>query len=688
MSWKKVLQDLVLFAVVPLLFVIFIHILIHNDEIRIVADVLIVAFTVLVLPLREEVLSSLTRKIEDKTREVKSEFNQRLTHDLLSGLVSTQGTIVKHAEASLSSREIRPGGPYTMRYRIIVESITQSFSSPAVTPRLRMYPRLFVGAMDDPSQDCSVWLGDTPKWVPDQNQWRLEGRISFDTSRLVTEDAKLDVQRVNLLLDFTGLSFDLAIYDVPVHLFSKAEILQHLIRLNMLKKLPPSHHVLRVSRSRDEPRDLRDIGSAEDCHTNIMFLSRLFEEIKQNNSEDTPLVTNIEASISHLIAREFRAIQEEGQATGRIFQLLKYRHKEAKDQYEEDLNCSDLLVSMLSLIPTPTRAEATNEVWVTLYQTSGFLAHVGQEPAICVFGFTSSTPKNVRVIFDLNSLTTADAIPNTHKMSQDELKQLAYIPERLFNNYAPTLLKKLQEPTTEQKIYNNLPPDKPLSDILSTLLPYARRSLRYGCFINSERALTDYWVNLGIFGRSLSLDNKQDVLGQAVYAAVDKLATQHNVRPDAGCILNLCTEESGIADELLILTRFRYKSYPTVNVRITSDNSVIMSFPESDPTEGQIVTLPKRFQDDNIKEEIILLVPFDSYVSKLEAVVREIRRHNNSIIGIITLFSTAKRWDYLSARSHFDIIPLFRIDDDIMPESLSPLTEMLDYKKLKPWLVT
>ena len=507
--------------------------------------------------------------------------------------------------------------------------------------------------------------------------------LSIHSNLQRLKEPKLDAKEVKLVLDLKGLLFNVTTKRVPVRLLSPEEILSHLIRLSILKKLPPGRHVLRISRPKvpgiTGKYSYSDQALDKDAYqTNLVFLSRLFERIKQDDT-DYPdeeskqnaeiyrnLATNIEATLSYYIAQCFRVIQERYQASGRVFRLRSYKGKMDPDhEYEKELNSITLLGSMLSSIPTTAPAGYTDDVWFTLYQTGEFLDYVDNQPAICVFGFKCSVPDNVQVLFDLDTLTTQIS-PYTLKVGQDELKKITAFPEEL-KQYVPSLLRILEE-KNEQKIFSNTPSNHRFKDLLEKLAISANESLRRGQFINSEPMWTRFWVNLGIFGRKLSEEgDKHEVLGQAVYYLLDRIVEHYNVKPEVGWILNLCTEELGMADEFKILSQFQYRSYPTVPVKITSTNDILMSPPGSASTTEEIVEFPdylrERFRNKDKQEEVIILAPFDSYVGKLSALIKEVTECGNRVIGIVALFSMASSWDYLSARDHFDIVPMFRLSE-------------------------
>ena len=71
----------------------------------------------------------------------------------------------------------------------------------------------------------------------------------------------------------------------------------------------------------------------------------------------------------------------------------------------------------------------------------------------------------------------------------------------------------------------------------------------------------------------------------------------------------------------------------------------------------------------------------DDFLSPLTAV--------NNIIAIISLFSIARNWDFVTASDFFDVHPLFQVDPDPQDPLLlhsHRITQRADVRRLRPWL--
>lgn len=90
--------------------------------------------------------------------------------------------------------------------------------------------------------------------------------------------------------------------------------------------------------------------------------------------------------------------------------------------------------------------------------------------------------------------------------------------------------------------------------------------MRYGRFVNSEPAITSYWVNLGIFSEALHIAGVQDALEKTIISVIDLAIQSYAINDEGLFILNLCSRGSGIADELPILWDFQHPSLPTRTV--------------------------------------------------------------------------------------------------------------------------
>jgi len=353
--------------------------------------------------------------------------------------------------------------------------------------------------------------------------------------------------------------------------------------------------------------------------------------------------------------------------------------------YENELNFPPLMDSMLAVITSPQQSGPTDKVLVAIYQTREFTMRLEKERGfgICLFGFSPIVSSDVHVLFDLHRLELNHAeTGNPCQVDQAGLERLAESSKEFFETYAPQLSATLTRKPKEQILQRQSPSvslaprdPEPQSEILENLLELVRMpaqtSVRHGCFVDSEPAVTLYWVNLGIFTDALYEAGVGDALKKAVISVIDRAIRSYSVNPKDLFILNLCSRDSGIADELPILWDFQHHSLPTGGVSIDR--------------HSKAVNLPDQITDITVTGKIIILTPFDSYAGILKTVLQAVRACNNAIICIVSLFSMAKTWDYLSASHYFNVIPLFRVHPDY-PTGLIPLTRMSDYRCSKPWL--
>lgn len=596
-----------------------------------------------------------------------ADFRRYITRELLAGLASSQGRIISHVAISKSFKEIFPGDEYTIEFLIEGQQLIEIPDSKMITPFLRMEPPLFQGDTDESSEQFSIWRGQPiPCNLKEDGSWELSGQISFDTYKI---NPRMTMESsATLNLGFQGENrplLDLRLGGIPVHLITPHEIFQDLIRMETLKKLPSGYHVLAIS------RDYK-------FHTNLVFLSRRFHELK-SDEKYSDRVRRLEVAIAHFINQAFIAIAN--RHPSKKLKLVKYD----PELYESELNFPPLMDSMLASITSPQQSEPTDKVLVAIYQTREFIMQLKKERGfgICLFGFPPIVSSDVHVLFDLCRLElNHEETGNPCQVDQAGLERLAESSKEFFERYAPQLSATLTRQPKEQIPQGQFPSvslaqrgPEPQSRMLENLLELVRipaqTSVRHGCFVDSEPAITPYWVNLGIFADALYEAGVQDALEKTIIYVIDRVIQSCSVHPKDLFILNLCTPDSGIADELPILWDFQHHSLPTGGVSIDR--------------RSKVINLPDQITDITVTEEVIVLTPFDSYAHTLKTVLQAVREYNNAVICIISLFSMAKTWDYLSASHYLNVIPLFRVHPDYST-GLIPLTRMPDYRRAKPWL--
>ncbi|MFX0107696.1 MAG: hypothetical protein ACFE7R_05410, partial [Candidatus Hodarchaeota archaeon] len=556
-----------------------------------------------------------------------TDFHRYITRELLTELASSQGRFIRRVVIDKDFKEIHPGDECTVQFLIEGKQLIQVPVPKMLTPVLRMEPPLFKGNVEDADEQFSIWHGQPlPCNLKEDGTWELRGQVKFDTHKISPTTEASSVVALNLgFRGENGLLFDLELGCIPVHLLTRHEVFRDLIRLGVLKKLPPGHHVLAVSPD-------------SQFHTNLILLSKRLYELG-SEEEYGDQVRGLEAAMARFINEAFTEIIVQHPR----LELAKYESQ----PYESEVNFSALLDNVLTVITYPSTARPTGRILVAIYQTREFVMQLEREGGfgICLFGFGPIAPSNVQVVFDLCQLKlNHDEAGNPCQVDLSELKQLADSSREYFERYATrliaTLTKKqhsdrsqggqstgaLSTPKTSERASRELEP------VLSLIQPSANTSLRYGCFVSSEPITTSYWINLGIFEDALYKANVQNALREAIIFVVDRCTQTYEINTERLCIINLCSEHSGIANELPTLWQFKHPRFPTYAVGIDQ--------------ETKSVKLPYEVTDINLPKEVILLVPFDSYVSTLGTVLQTLRDYKNSVICIVSLFSMAETWDY------------------------------------------
>ncbi len=168
-------------------------------------------------------------------------FHHYITRELLTDLSSSQGRLTRRVVIGKDFKEIHPGDEYVVEFLIEGKQLIPVPIPKTLTPVLRMEPPLFRGCAEGSGEHFSVWHGQPiPCSLKENGTWELRGQVKFDTHRInpTTEMSSA----VALKLGFRGensLLFDLELGRIPVHLLTRNEVFRNLIRLKVLKKLPP-----------------------------------------------------------------------------------------------------------------------------------------------------------------------------------------------------------------------------------------------------------------------------------------------------------------------------------------------------------------------------------------------------------------------------------------------------------------
>lgn len=597
---------------------------------------------------------------------ISSNLRDYISRDLLTGLASSKGIVVNGARITKSFKEILPGDEYTVQFSFEGYQLIQVPVSKTVRPALLMAPPLFLSDTTESNEKGTVWFGSPISFTSKKESgWELKGQVGFNTHKInsMVEDASFATLTLQLRTE-DGVLLNLSLDRTPVHLMSLAEIFQELIHLRTIMKLPSGYHVLAVSKDRA-------------FHTNLVFLCERFQELKSDR-KFSDRTRRIQAAIARYVNVTFREIQTRNPS--KRLTLFGYEPVE----YENELNSSSVLRDILGDITLAQQVSQTDKVLVAIHQTPEFMVQVERRGGlgIALFGFGQITPNNVRVIFDLDRLELSqDTINNPCAVGHTELHLLSETSSEHFEKYAHqlrvvltqaprdvALSTQIEVPTTSSSQKKQ---GTTLEDLLRVLRVPAEASLRHGRFVNSEPAIASYWINLRIFEDAIQKIGLQNALENALVSVIDRIAKNYGNNFSKLYVLNLCSEGSGIANELPTLWQFKHPSLPTGAVAIDSPSKSI--------------TLPQDITDVNAPNDIILLAPFDSYVITLDMVIKSVRAYNNNVICVLCLFSIAETWDYLTAFDYFDVLSLFRVHP-LYPTGLTPLTSMADYKRTKPWL--
>ena len=631
------------------------NILVKDADVQLVAEMGLVAFWVFATW---------------QTLGLQTYFRRYLTRELLEELGSSQGRVISRLVLSTDFEEIHPWSRHTVDFTLEAKQLLRGSWPKQLTPVLRMEPPLFRGHEDSASGQFSTWRGKPIAChVQESSICRIQGTVQFDTFDINPDEEPSS--EVTLSLHFQEgqeIPLDASLEHVPVHLVTRQQVFREIIRIGAVKKLPPGYHVLPVSRDKRE-------------HTNLVFLPA--QLVNQTGIEDWhDQRRRLELALARFVREELAKIADEG------LRLVVEAYK--PKPWEEELNSSPLLEAIASRIRVPEPDRPTGEVKVTLalYQTRDFTIQLSpREFGVCLFGFRfpQSHLPQLRMVYDLCQLgsdRTGDNDP-----CKVGLTDLRYISESTTENlrknaetFADTYAKNGRSGKSDaEKSLDKAAIAKEgqsQSQSLAQLLGYIhnRHGLEdcslHGCFVTSEPARTDYWIDLGVFEDALDVKARR-ALCESVNLIIDRCVEAYGIETSKLSILSLCCEKSGIADELETLWDH---SHPRYGIHPVAVN-----------LEAGEVEVPHEVESPTDRREIILLTPVDSYAPQMKAVLDYVTRRRNSVICVVSLFAVAATWDYLGSTQRADVIPLFRIAPGFR-RGLEPLTEMRDYQRLRPWL--
>lgn len=613
------------------------------------------------------------------TARVKADLRRYVTRELVAELAPAQGRLFKQVNIKNHIDALDPGKDYYIDFSITGKPLIKALFPNKITTEIRMIPPLFEGIYGT-TEFASSWRGEPISCrFGDDGSWGSERRITFDTQKpnpLVKAESSVTL-KLAFLDDHDEDMFEVSLGKIPVNHIRPHQVLLGLIRLGALKKLPPGYNVLEI---------------AQGYHTNLVFLP---ERLLRADEVERDRVNILAAAIARFIYEEFRKIEETHRAQ---FRLTTYN----SDDYESEINSHEFLDNTIRQISIPHQTPANEEVLVALYQTPKFMNEVKSIRAkggygICLFGFNPILPQrhtpfisgNLKIIFNLSELRVAPVGgQDPCHVPVEQLDEIADSSTEYFQKYAPKLLaQQVQQPLTggspsdtlsrmEAEARTSDQTNREFEEILADLQEDSPDYVKYGRFVTSEPATTSHWINLAIFERQLRAKDHQSSLKQAIDYIVTRCIRAYAVDIDKLHILNLCSEGSGIADELTLLRGYKY-----LNEKIHTDDVTIAR-------DGRTISgLHKSIVRTDFKSQVILLIPLDSYVNAVETVLEYVRPRENDIICVISIFSIVRTWEYLTANDFFDILPLFRIDPTHEYEAgLKPLTSMTDYLRLRPWL--
>ena len=365
---------------------------------------------------------------------------------------------------------------------------------------------------------------------------------------------------------------------------------------------------------------------------------------------------------------------------------------------DSDLNLPAFLENVLasSNVRTSVTSKIKRPVLIGLFQSPAYLSHLEKEHAfgICVFGFKQCVPtdQKVNVIIDLSDMTSSPSLSNEqYSLGKSELMQLANSSSEHFRKNAPELSKQLEQTDFNIDFQNSGTVDVssnllsslrerkiPLKELLTRLKYAERESLQNGRFVVSEPDITATWVSLAIFEKKLVERERQGELVEAVFQVIEGCVRGYNVNPEKISIVNLCTKDSGISNELSILWNIDKISKDIYDIPCSN-----VLFDEKDKT----VVLQD--EDEFSERDVILLVPLDSYAGLIGLVLNHLRKLHSNVILIISLFSISKYWSYLTPSDFFDVAWLFRVESDLQDPfqiNLRLITESTKHQVLRPTL--
>jgi hypothetical protein len=624
------------------------------------------------------------------------EFRRYFRQEFIQEIVSLDGRTTRDLQVNIVHKDngkgittLYPGKEYIVNFNVKGGLLFKNPLSRKLTPALQVIPPLFLRNINPQKaeKDVSTWIGSVE---PDasfehSNSWSVKGKIPFDTSK-INPNIK-PAKEVRLVLEFREgdtIVFMFELGKFVVHLMDEQDMLSTLIKLGALKKIPPGYNVLPIT---------------DEFFTNIVFLPQvLIDKKRAPDTEDE--AEEVEAAIASRINDKFQELQQRN--SQKTLGLLMY----GPEPSEQDLNHPEFMNSVVSapylVKPIPSKPEE-QQVYVSIFQTTEFLSRLVKEHSlgICVFGFKQRIPVgvNLSVIFDLSNIVIEQSIMPADEcvINKFDLDKLVDCSEEHFQKYGPSLAKKLSPPKPEAEFTVDQEADVPSNSSLSLdiLLGHLQnpfdKSQKRGHFVVSEPELTELWVNLAIFSSELNKHrlNKPDLrkeLIQAIFYVIDGAIKDYHIDRKNLSIVNLCSKHSGIANELNILwnldqiSKAKY-NIPCYNVAIDSKSGEVTLEPELEPEYEDTGSVQSR--------DVILLIPLDTYVKVIKRVLEHVRRQKINVISVISLFSIATNWGFVTASEYFDVYPLFRVDPDPKNQDhyhSRRITQRDDVRRLRPWL--
>ena len=483
-----------------------------------------------------------------------------------------------------------------IEFRGVYSKLLDILDEMEVTPVLRMEPPLFKGNCLDP-KGREIWRGKAisladeamlRERLGDESTYRRQnkGKIEFSFEDIREEYLNLRVQNVELLLELYLGNFDgkdkidsgepkyaLRLADCRFDILDNLEIVHLLIESDYVKRLPPKHNPLYITK----------IGE-NTYYTNICFIAKKFVsdlnkiEMTGEDSDDRQETTMESRECCTLLNALTRVIFSTLVEHGCLGKSIKV-HKPPEPSYAFDLN-SRLADEILNKIKERIGLEQPSKIGkviLSTFHTREFEDEVRLNHAqgVCLFGFSVTRETwDIRAIFDF---TTEKSHEESiwGKLDARYLSMMKEDRRNVFQDYCLELLEETRIRHSEIERMKDSSEETvgtgnsvPFPETIYKLSPSPQTIYR-GKFLTSFPQISDYWIDLSTCNREILSEGKETLLYVTYSSLITKIINSEASLKDL-VVFNLCVDETKLSDgTLTVLQDFSFGENPVYSARYT-----------------------------------------------------------------------------------------------------------------------